>query len=194
MLTYSIHQKNPADKNHYRGMGDVYFTNGSRITEIQHIFELRNFGNFILPDGTRRSYFTTDKGLLIETPFLTESVTLEWYEQSNKDCLVLGAPDPRVTNWIAAHKKQLAENRKLEEKKQLYFDKCLAIVGGEKLSPEHLELAKDVMNLDWYCDYSDDPRVRRAGEAQIQKMTERLKELGYLAILKAYSDVFIKHN
>ena len=194
MLTYAINQKNPADKNHYRFTSDVYFTNGSPIEEMEKIFEMKNFGNFLLPNGTKRFFVTTDKGLLIETPFLTENVTLEWYEQSNKDCLVLGAPDPRVANWIASHKKQIAENRKLEEKKQLYFDKCLAIVGGEKLSPEHLELAKDVMNLDWYCDYSDDPRVRRAGEAQIQKMTERLKELGFLAILKAHSDVFMKRN
>lgn len=192
MLTYAINQKNPTDKNHYRFTSDVYFTNGSPIEEMEKIFEMKNFGNFLLPNGTKRFFVTTDKGLLIETPFLTESVTLEWYEQSNKDCLVLGAPDPRVINWIAAHKKQIAENRKLEEKKQLYFDKCLAIVGGEKLSPEHLELAKDVMNLDLYCGYSEDIRVSRAGKALFERMKQRLEEAKVPGFMKAYSEIFIK--
>jgi hypothetical protein len=81
MLTYAINQKNPADKNHYRFTSDVYFTNGSPIEEMEKIFEMKNFGNFLLPNGTKRFFVTTDKGLLIETPFLTESVTLEWYER-----------------------------------------------------------------------------------------------------------------
>lgn len=192
MLTYAIHQKNPADKNHYRGMADVYFTNGSRITEIQHIFELRNFGNFVLPDGTRRSYFTTDKGLLIETPFLTESVTLEWYEQSNKDCLVLGAPDPRITNWIAGHKKQLAEAETHRRKVTQYLKDCLKIAGTADLSEEHYRLANDVMNLDWYYDYSDDSRVRKSGAASFESMAKKLEEAGVSGFMKAYSTIFIK--
>lgn len=159
MLTYAIHQKNPADKNYYRGTNDIFFTNGSPIEEMQKIFEMRIYGNFVLPDGSRRFFVTTDKGLLIKTPFLTESVTLDWYEQSNKDLLVLGAPDSRIANWIAARKKQLAETEAYRLKVLEYYKNCIRIAGGTELSEEHLTLAKDVMNLDWYYENSDDISV-----------------------------------
>lgn len=192
MLTYAIHQKNPADKNYYRGMNDIFFTNGSPIEEMEKIFEMRNYGNFVLPDGSRRFFVTTDKGLLIETPYLTNEVSIEWYEQSNKDRLVLGAPDPRISNWIAAHKKQLAETEAYQQKVLQYYKDCLAVAGGTELSEEHLNLAKDVMNLDWYYDYSDDIRVSRAGASMFAKMEEKLKEAKVFGFMKAYSNIFIK--
>ena len=192
MLTYAIHQKNPADKNYYRGMNDIFFTNGSTIEEMEKIFEMRNFGNFVLPDGTKRFFVTTDKGLLIETPFLTESVTHEWYEQSNKDRLVLGAPDSRIANWIAAHKKQLAEAEAYQQKVLQYYKDCLDVAGGSELSEEHLNLAKDVLHLDWYYKYSDDNRVYKAGEAKFEKMEEKLKEAKVFGFMKAYTNIFMK--
>lgn len=192
MLTYAIHQKNPADKNYYRGTNDIFFTNGSPIEEMQKIFEMRIYGNFVLPDGSRRFFVTTDKGLLIKTPFLTESVTLDWYEQSNKDLLVLGAPDSRIANWIAARKKQLAETEAYRLKVLEYYKNCIRIAGGTELSEEHLTLAKDVMNLDWYYENSDDISVYRAGRASFKRMEQRLEEAKVPGFMKAYTEIFIK--
>lgn len=192
MLTYAIHQKNPADKNHYSYTNDVYFTNGSPIEEMEKIFKMRNFGNFVLPDGTRRFFVTTDKGLLIETPHLTNEVTIEWLENSNKQCLVLAYPSKRIISWLASHKKQLAENEAYQLKVLEYYKNCIKLAGGTELSENHLALAKDVMNLDWYYDYSDDIKVCRAGKASFERMKQRLEEAKVPGFMKAYSEIFIK--
>ena len=93
---------------------------------------------------------------------------------------------------IVSHKRELAENEAYQRKVLQYYKNCIRIAGGTELSEEHLTLAKDVMNLDWYYDYSDDIRVSRAGKASFERMKQRLEEAKVPGFMKAYSEIFIK--
>lgn len=191
MLTYAIHQKNVSKPDEYVGMNDVYFTNGSDY--MSYPFEFRNQGTMLLQDRIhRRNFWTTNRGLVIVTPHLTDTVDIAWLEASNKACDVLPYTCKRLASWIVSHKRQLAENETYQRKVLQYYKNCIRIAGGTELSEEHLTLAKDVMNLDWYYDYSDDIRVSRAGKASFERMKQRLEEAKVPGFMKAYSEIFIK--
>lgn len=180
MLTYAIHQKNPADKTNYSYTNDVYFTNGSQYLIFP--FEYRNNGIMKLADGSLREYWTTNRGLVVVTPYLTDKVTVEWLEISNKACTVLPYRSKRITSWLASCKKQLAQNEVHRLKVAQYINACTALAGGDTLSEVHYNLAKEVMEMDWNNVwtgvYSSNVSIAKDRDKAFSKMRDKLLSAG----------------
>lgn len=159
----------------------VFFTNGFLPDEVK----VNNVGRYLLKDGSKRDYYTTNVGLVIVTPQLVNDyeISLELMKKIINECLVFPVVHERHLVMI----KDKEASIRASAKKAVFVAAALKAIGDD---PEGVKqkILDRIMTIDWYTDYSDDPSVRRAGGAAIKQLMTDIKAHRLENVLTMYED------
>lgn len=117
----------------------VFFTNGSLPDEVK----VSNVGKYLLKDGTKRDYYTTNVGLVIVTPQLVTDteISVDLMKKIVNECLVMPVIHKRHLDMI----KEREDRIKSAAKKVVFVDAAIKAFG-------------------------DDPSVRRSGDSAVKQL------------------------
>lgn len=161
----------------------VFFTNGQN--DLPNEVKVSNVGRYLLKDGSKREYLTTNIGLVIITPQLVNEteISLDLMKKLVNECLVMPVVHKRHLDMIKYQEDKINN----AAKKVVFVAAAMKAIGNDP-DGEKQKILERIMTTDWYTDYSDDPSVRRSGTATIKQLMTDIKDHKMENVLTMYED------